>query len=168
MPGATQAAVLVAALHGKEVTHLPAAVERALEQPVEAPAQERVLIAGAGQDLATALEAMLKLREGAWVAAEAHETEQLLHGHLAAVDEGVRAYVLEGAGRAAERAADAVRALEALGCETTLLPTVHPAVDIVHFHLLTLAIAERRGIDPDPIRRTAGSRWAAAAGSSYS
>ena len=51
---------------------------------------------------------MLKLREGAFVAAEAHETEQLLHGHLAAVDESVRAFVLEGEGRAAERAAGAV------------------------------------------------------------
>ena len=47
---------------------------------------------------------MLKLREGAFVAAEAYETEQLLHGYLAAVDESVRAFVLEGEGRAAERA----------------------------------------------------------------
>ena len=54
---------------------------------------------------------MLKLREGAWVSAGAHHTEQLLHGHLAAIDETVRAYVLEGEGRAAERARDAVAAL---------------------------------------------------------
>ena len=47
----------------------------------------------------TAHEAVLKLREGAWVAAEAYETEQLLHGYLAAVDESVRAFVLEGEGR---------------------------------------------------------------------
>jgi glucosamine--fructose-6-phosphate aminotransferase (isomerizing) len=163
----TCAVAALAALHGEDVRGLPAAVKRALDQSVEAPGQERVLIVGAGRDLATALEAMLKLREGAWVAAEAHETEQLLHGHLAAIDEGVRAYVLEGAGRAAERAADTVRALETLGCETTLLSTSHPVVDIVFFQLLALAIAERRGIDPDPIRRTAGSRWAAAAGSAY-
>ena len=120
-----------------------------------------------GRDWPTAQEAVLKLREGAWVSAGAHQTEQLLHGHLAAVDDSVRAFVLEGEGRAAERAHDAVRALEALGCETTLVPTRHPAVDIVRFHLLTLAIAEARGIDPDPIRRTPGSPWAAAAGSAY-
>ena len=90
---------------------------------------------------------------GPWLPAEAHQTEQLLHGYLAAVDESVRAYVLEGEGRAAERAADAVAALRELGCETTLVPTRHPAVDIVRFQLLTLAIAEARGIDPDPIRR---------------
>src|SRR2546430_4717358 len=42
-------------------------------------------------DWPTAQEAVLKLGEGAHVAAEAHHTEQLLHGHLAAVDESVLA-----------------------------------------------------------------------------
>ena len=69
---------------------------------------------------------MLKLREGAWLSAGAHQTEQLLHGHLAAIDETVRAYVLEGEGRAAERARDAAAALRELGCETTLVPTPPP------------------------------------------
>src|SRR5207237_7235 len=82
-------------------------------------------------------------------AAAAHHPEQLLHGHLAAVDERVRAFVLEGDGRAAERAQDAVRALEILGCETTLVPTVHPVVDVVRFQLLTVDLAEARGVDPD-------------------
>ena len=72
---------------------------------------ERWLVAGAGRDWPTAQEAVLKLREGAHVAAEAHQTEQLLHGYLAAVDESVRAFVLEGEGRAAERPRDAVAAL---------------------------------------------------------
>jgi glucosamine 6-phosphate synthetase-like amidotransferase/phosphosugar isomerase protein len=104
---------------------------------------------------------VLKLREGALVSAGAHHTEQLLHGHLAAIDETVRAYVLEGEGRAAERAQDAVAALRELGCDTTLVPTRHPAVDIVRFQLLTLAIAEARGIDPDRIHRD-DERWARA------
>ena len=126
-----------------------------------------IAILFANQTKALANEAALKLREGAHADAHAFQTEQLLHGHLAAVDESVRACVLEGDGRAAERAHDAVRALETLGCETTLVPTTHPVVDIVYFHLLTLALAEARGIDPDPIRREPGSRWAAAAGSAY-
>ena len=58
-------------------------------------------------------------------------------------------------------------ALEKLGCETTLVPTVDPVVDIVRFHLLTLAVADARGVDPDPIRREPGSRWAEAAGEAY-
>ena len=69
--------------------------------------------------------------------------------------------MLEGEGRAAERAADAVAALRELGCETTLVPTRHPVVDIVRFQLLTLAIAEAHGIDPDPIHRD-DERWARA------
>ena len=120
------------------------------------------MVVGAGRDWPTAQEAVLKIREGAHLPAAAHHTEQLLHGHLAAVDERVRAYVLEGEGRAAERARDAVRALEILGCETTLVPTAHPVVDIVRFQLLTVALAERRGVDPDRIHRD-DPRWASAA-----
>ncbi len=163
----TCAVAALAALHGAEIDHLPGAVDAELVKPVRAFEQSRVVIAGAGRDWPTAQEAALKLREGAWVDAVAYETEQLLHGFLAAVDEGVRAYVLEGEGRAAERAATLTGALEKLGCETTLVPTSHPVVDIVQFQLLTLAVAEARGIDPDPIRREPGSRWAEAAGEPY-
>jgi fructoselysine-6-P-deglycase FrlB-like protein len=133
-------------------------------QPFE---QERVIVAGAGRDWPTAQEAVLKLREGAWIDASAYQTEELMHGHLAAVDEHIRAFVLEGEGRAEERAHDAVAQLEKLGCEVTLVPTRHPAVDIVRFHLLMLAVADARGIDPDPIRRAPGSKWAESSGSPY-
>ncbi len=84
--------------------------------------------------------------------AEAFQLEELLHGHLAAVDDGVRCFVLEGEGGAAPRAAQAVTALEILGCDVTLVPTTHPVVDIVAFHRLTLDLAAERGIDPDLIR----------------
>ena len=154
----TCAVAAIAALRGEDIEWLPGAVEEALAFSEPAPAQSRILVAGAGRDWPTAQEAGLKLHEGAWLAAEAHHTEQLLHGFLAAIDESVRAYVLEGEGRAAERAHGAVAALEVLGCETTLVPTRHPVVDIVRFQLLTLAIAEARGIDPDPIHRD-DERW---------
>jgi len=146
----------LAALRGEDVSWLPEAVERALVQDVGAPPVGRVLVAGSGQAWPTAQEAVLKLREGAHLAAEAHHTEQLLHGHLAAIDESVRAYVLDG-----PRGADAVAALAALGCETTLVPSRHPVVDIVFFQLLTLAAAEARGVDPDRIHRD-DPRWQAA------
>jgi glucosamine--fructose-6-phosphate aminotransferase (isomerizing) len=119
---------------------------------------ERFLVTGAGRDWPTAQEAALKLREGAYLAVEAHRLEELLHGHLAAVDETVRCFVLEGEGRAAARAADAVAALEALGCDVTLVPTRHPVVDIVPFQLLTLDLAAARGTEPDFIRRE-DPRW---------
>jgi glucosamine 6-phosphate synthetase-like amidotransferase/phosphosugar isomerase protein len=155
------------AMHGEAISWLPDAVADVLEAEVTPPRQDKILVAGAGRDWPTAQEAVLKLREGAHISAGAHETEQLLHGHLAAIDETVRAFVLEGEGRAAERARDAVRALETIGCETTLVPSSHPVVDIVQFQLLTLALADAHGIDPDSIRREPGSRWAAAAGKAY-
>jgi len=163
----TSAVAAIAALHGEDISELPAAVEQALQQTVEAFDESRVLFVGAGRDWPTAQEAALKLREGAWVDASAYQTETLLHGHLAAVDENVRAYVLQGDGRAEARAEDAVEALETLGCRVDLVPTMHPVVDVVFFHLLTLAVAEARGIDPDPIRRAPGSPWAEAGGEAY-
>ena len=131
-------------------------------EPLPVSAHERWLVAGAGRDWPTAQEAVLKLREGAWVAAEAHELEQLLHGHLAAIDESVRCFVLEGEGRAAARAAQAVEALRELGCDVTLVPTSNSVVDIVPFQRLTVDLGERRGTEPDRIRRH-DDRWARAA-----
>ena len=159
----TAAVTAIAALHGQGVSWLPAAVAEALTAPLlEVGGQERFLVAGAGRDLATAHEAVLKLREGAWVAAEAYETEQLLHGYLAAVDESVRAFVLESEGVAGDRARAAAAALRELGCEVDLVPTRHPVVDVVLFQRLTVELAEARGREPDRIRRH-DPRWAAAA-----
>jgi glucosamine 6-phosphate synthetase-like amidotransferase/phosphosugar isomerase protein len=158
----TCAVAAIAALRGEDMSWLPDGVEKVLETGgIQVSVCRYVLVAGAGRDWPTAQEAVLKLREGAHVRAGAHHTEQLLHGHLAAVDDSVRAFVLEGAGRAAERAHGAVAALRELGCETTLVPTRHPALDVVPFQLLTLAIAEERGIDPDRIHRD-DPRWARA------
>jgi len=141
------------ALQGEDVSGLPAAVERELSvAALGASVHDRLVVAGAGRDAATVLEAVLKLREGAHIAAEAHHTEQLLHGHLAAIDESVRCFVLEGEDRAAARAAEVMKALGELGCDATLVPTGHPVVDIVRFQRLTCDLAESRGIDPDLIR----------------
>jgi glucosamine--fructose-6-phosphate aminotransferase (isomerizing) len=141
------------ALQGEDVDGLANQVYRELDaEPLGISEHDRFVVAGAGQDWATALEAVLKLREGAHVAGEAHHTEQLLHGHLAAVDPSVRCFVLEGRGRAAERAVDAMRALGELGCDALLVPTTHPVVDIVRFQRLACDLAEARGIDPDLIR----------------
>jgi glucosamine 6-phosphate synthetase-like amidotransferase/phosphosugar isomerase protein len=158
----TCAVATLAALRGEDVSWLPDAVADVLAgERLPVSGHERWVIAGAGRDWPTAQEAALKLREGARVAAEAHQLEELLHGHLAAVDENVRCFVLEGEGRAAARAAEAVAALRVLGCDVTLVPTRHPVVDIVPFQLLTLDLAEARGVDPDLIRWD-DPRWKAA------
>jgi len=158
----TAAVAALAALRGEDVSWLPDAVAAVLAgSRIAVSDHERWLFAGAGRDWPTAQEAALKLREGAHLQAEAHHLEELLHGHLAAVDERVRCFVLKGEGRVAARAADAVRALEALGCDVALVPTRHPVVDVIPFQLLTLDLAELRGVDPDLIRRD-DPRWKAA------
>jgi glucosamine--fructose-6-phosphate aminotransferase (isomerizing) len=158
----TCAVAALAMLRGEDVSWLPGAVaERLAAERLPVSAHERWLIAGAGRDWPTAQEAALKLREGVYLPVEAYQLEELLHGHLAAVDENVRCFVLEGEGRAKARAADAVGALSELGCDVTLVPTRHPVVDIVPFQLLTIDLAEARGTDPDLIRWD-DPRWKAA------
>lgn len=149
----TCAVATLAALRGEDVSWLSTAVAARLAgERLPVTEHERFLVAGAGRDWPTAQEAALKLREGAYVPTEAHRLEELLHGHLAAVDESVRCFVLEGEGRAATRAAEAAAALRELGCDVTLVPTRHPVVDIVPFQLLTLDLAGARGTNPDLIR----------------
>jgi glucosamine--fructose-6-phosphate aminotransferase (isomerizing) len=157
----TCAVAALEALRGEDVRWLRLAVEQALLEPVESVEWGRLAVVGAGRDWPTAQEAVLKLREGAYMPAQARHTEQILHGDLAAIDETVQVIVLEGEGRAAERAADVVRALGEIGSPTTLIPTVHPVVDIVRFQLQTLDLAERKGVDPDKIRWD-DPRWDAA------
>jgi len=157
----TCAVAALAALRGEDVRWLRQAVDNVISDPFEGGDWDRVVVVGAGRDWPTAQEAVLKLREGAYVAAEAHETEQILHGHFAAIDDKVRVFVLEGEGRAAERAADVVKALGEIGSETTLVPTTHPVVDIVRFQMLAVELAERRGVNPDKIRWD-DPRWDAA------
>jgi glucosamine--fructose-6-phosphate aminotransferase (isomerizing) len=155
----TATVATLAALRGEDVSWLPAAVAEVLAgERLPVSEHERWLVVGAGRDWPTAQEAALKLREGVFVAGEAHLLEELLHGHLAAIDESVRCFVLAGEGPAGERATGAAAALRELGCDVTLLPTRHPVVDIVPFQLLTLDLAEQRGTDPDRIRRD-DPRW---------
>jgi glutamine---fructose-6-phosphate transaminase (isomerizing) len=141
------------ALRGEDVSGVADAVAAELEAPaLDVSAHDRLAVIGAGRDWPTVLEAGLKLREGVHVATEMHQTEQILHGHLAAIDASVRCFVLGGEGRAAERALDVMRSLGELGCDATLLPTSDPVVDIVRFQRLTCDLADARGIDPDLIR----------------
>ena len=101
----TCAVAALAALRGEDIAWLAEAVAAELSaERLPVSSHERWLVAGTGRDWPTAQEAALKLREGAQLATEAHRTEELLHGHLAAIDEHVRCFVLEGEGRAAERA----------------------------------------------------------------
>ena len=151
---------------GEDVSWLPGCGRGGARRPTlpEVGEQERFLVAGAGRDWPTAQEAVLKLREGAWVAAEAYETEQLLHGYLAAVDESVRAFVLEGEGRSGGAGGRRGRRAAGARLRRDLVPTRHPVVDVVMFQ--RLAVAHRRRArpraGPDPPRRRALGRGGSA------
>ena len=70
--------------------------------------------------------------------------------------------MLEGEGRAAERAHGAVAALGELGADATLVSDAGTRSSTSSpFQLLTVDLAEARGVDPDPIRRD-DPRWARA------
>jgi fructoselysine-6-P-deglycase FrlB-like protein len=55
----TCAVAAIEAIHGSDVSWLPQAVEEALRLEPAAPAQEKILVAGAGRDWPTAQEAVL-------------------------------------------------------------------------------------------------------------
>lgn len=161
----TCAVTALQALHGIDTSRNADDVEAALADEVAAPPQDKIIVVGSGTEWPTAQEAALKLREGARLEAVAYHTEQILHGYLAPVDETYAAFVLAGGGgERRQRAEDAAATLAAIGCATTLLPGGHPVVDIVYFHLLTLAAAAARGVDPDSIGRERGSALGEAAG----
>ena len=158
----TCAVAAIAALHGEDISLAAEAVAPSSRRRSGLGDQERFVVAGAGRDFPTAHEAVLKLREGAWVAAEPYETEQLLHGYLAAIDESVRAFVLEGKGPPQSGLRPPPRRSGRSAATSTSSRRAHPVVDIVRFQRLTLELAERRGREPDRIRRH-DQRWARAA-----
>jgi glucosamine--fructose-6-phosphate aminotransferase (isomerizing) len=79
----------------------------------------RVVPVGSGVDHPAARELALKLEEGAALPAAARDTETLLHGHLAAIDESAALLFIVADPRAAERRSDrageGARAAGALG-----------------------------------------------------
>jgi fructoselysine-6-P-deglycase FrlB-like protein len=155
--------------------------------------RSRLIVVGSGLDAVTAVEAALKIEEGAWIPTGALQLETLLHGHLPAADDtaGLLAFLLDTRARAARaaRTRQALVAAEAVGVETLLITTdrdaaasraavVLPASEplgllgallagAVAAQRTTLALAAQRGSNPDLLRRDdARYREAAALGGS--
>lgn len=78
---------------------------------------DRLMVIGSGTDFVTARELALKVAEGARLAAEAHELETILHGHLAAATRWTGMVVVLSSGAAAvmDRARKVFAAATALG-----------------------------------------------------
>jgi fructoselysine-6-P-deglycase FrlB-like protein len=86
---------------------------------------DRLIVAGSGADRPAARELVLKVEEGAHLAAAMRDLETVLHGHLAGMDGGTGfVLILTDAARADERAARAsgvLRAVAALGIKATAI-----------------------------------------------
>lgn len=140
----------------------------------------RLVIAGAGPNVATAREGALKVKESSYLVAEGFEFENLLHGGLQPLQVGDTAAIILPHGAASGRATDILRALQILGAPTLLvrdeaepfavpsvdppgpavstflLPTVpellSPMVAVLPLQLLACSTAEIRGTNPDSFR----------------
>jgi glucosamine--fructose-6-phosphate aminotransferase (isomerizing) len=145
-------------------------------------ASRRVYAVGAGPNEATALEAVIKVREAAQGWIDGLAIEQFLHGPLVAANADDVAVVVNVPGRATERVGLIARVLDAIGvrvwligegvdglaqAEVFALPAVpellSPLLTVVPVQILAYHMAVVRGINPDLFRRD-DPRYAAALG----
>ena len=164
---------------------LPEQVEGALarEEEVNAIAHQvankRIYAVGGGPNEASAIEAVIKVREAAQGWIDGLAIEQFLHGPLVAVNADDAAVVVHVAGTASARTHEIARVLEAVGArvwvigqriesmDTFELPSVpeliSPLLTVVPVQMLAYHMAVVRGINPDVFRRD-DPRYAAALG----
>ena len=167
---------------------LPAQIEAVLAReddivPIARDAAtRRVYAVGAGPNEATALEAVIKVREAAQGWIDGLASEQFLHGPLVATNADDVAVVVNVAGKSAARVDQIAHVLDAIGARLWLvgqgieglaqaalfaLPEVpeliSPLLAVVPVQILAYQMAVVRGINPDRFRRD-DPRYAAALG----
>jgi glucosamine--fructose-6-phosphate aminotransferase (isomerizing) len=114
---------------------------------------ERAFVAARGLLLAAALEVALKVKETTGILAEGISAADLRHGPIAATGTGAPLLLLDDGGPAAADVAELGEVATARGGQVTRWSTAPgglaaiPAV--VRGQQLALALAERRGLDPD-------------------
>lgn len=141
---ATSTLALLRAHLGNDLMPVVAEAERALAEPVDdqALAAEHFVFLGHGWSVGIAEEAALKLREATQSYTEAYPAMEYRHGPISIA--GARTFVWV-IGSADPSIADDVRATGA----SVMTATLDPMAELVRVHRLTLALAERRGLDPD-------------------
>jgi glucosamine--fructose-6-phosphate aminotransferase (isomerizing) len=154
-----------------DVTALPRTVADVLADPeppermaAELAGSPRLLTVARGLMLGAALEAALKLKETTMTAVEGFSAADLRHGPIAVVEPGlpVLAFVSDGPARTEmeelvkELRARGARVLEVGPSPAAELPlpeglpeALSPIVAVVRAQQLALALALRRGVDPD-------------------
>jgi len=155
----------------EQATALPAWVAAALAdpEPAEVLAAQladatRLIVVGRGLLYSAALEAALKVRETTRITAEGFSAADLRHGPIAVVEPGYPVLALRAPGPAFADMADLVDDLRRRGADVALvseeedaalpLPpgvpeALAPIVAVVRAQQLALALARRRGLDPD-------------------
>ncbi|MCY0148525.1 SIS domain-containing protein [Hoeflea sp. G2-23] len=115
-----------------------------------------------GPSLAVAQEAALKLKETAFVHAEAFSAAEVLHGPAALVDSGfvcmifppqdqARDEVLETAGQLKKMGAQIIT-MEVEETTAAIHPLLVPLLQIIRFYVLAEEFAQKRGLNPDMSR----------------
>lgn len=145
--------------------------EQEVKPVAVAAATRRIYAAGAGPNEATALEAVIKVREAAQGWIDALAIEQFLHGPIVSVNEGDQAIVIQVPGHGAERVAGITRVLAAIGTHIWLvgqsvegvnatvfaLPEtpelISPLLAVVPMQLFAYFMAAEKHINPDRFRR---------------
>lgn len=141
---ATSTLALLRTHLGNDLMPVVAEAELTLAEPVDdrAIAAEHFVFLGHGWSVGIAEEAALKLREGALAYTEAYPAMEYRHGPISIAGSRTFVWVL---GSPDPSIAGDVRAVGAVAHEATL----DPMAELVRVHRLTLALAERRGLDPD-------------------
>ncbi|HEU4798625.1 MAG TPA: SIS domain-containing protein [bacterium] len=149
---------------------LPELVRKALDQESTVTEvahryqkMERCIVTSRGYNFGTAREAALKLKETAYIAAEALSSADLLHGPIAVVERRFPVIVIAPPGRARAHLATVTRRLRSRGADAIVLSNagsvlhapggiderLTPHVYIVPLQLLAYHLALLRGFDPD-------------------
>jgi glucosamine--fructose-6-phosphate aminotransferase (isomerizing) len=170
-----------------DLAHIPDAIRAALKlRPQVIQALDRLQIGrvvhyvGGGPAYATALEGALKLREAAYVSAEGHELESILHGPLISLNAEDSVVMVAQPGATLGRTVELSAALHEIGTPSLAIgpsamhlttatarletPAIDellaPIVNVVPLQWLALEVSRRLGVDADSFRKV--GRYAAA------
>jgi glucosamine--fructose-6-phosphate aminotransferase (isomerizing) len=154
----------LAALPGALAETLSLPIDRALVSDIAEATP--ILISGFSEDLVTAQEAALKIKEGAWLWTEAMSPEFAIHGTPASYYKGMSAIVITPSRPDGGRSDLLISVLRRLNLKRVVIcgestadlpfgaqphPLLRPALAILPFHRLTSALAHLRGTDPDTL-----------------
>lgn len=144
---ATSALALLRASLGEDVSSAVADARRALvdELPTSAADREQFTFLGTGWTVGLANEAALKLREASLSWTESYPAMEYRHGPISISDTRSLVWFL---GEPPEGLPEQVTATGAL----VVSPTLDPMAELVRVQRLGVALAARRGLDPDQPR----------------